>query len=279
MSYETITAAPLAGHVGAEIRGIDIAAGITGAQAKEILDAHARYGVLVFRDQFFSPEAHLALAEKLGVININRFFNPVDDYPRIAEVLKEPDQQLNIGSDWHTDHSYDREPAMGSLLYARELPARGGDTLFASTAAAYESLSPGLKKMLGSMNAVHSSRLTFGPQGDTYDTRIGNSELAQQDNVHPVIIAHPVTRRPCIYVNTQFTMHFEHWTREESAPLVDYLVSHISQSAYTCRVRWLPGTLVFWDNRGTWHRALNDYHGHRRLMHRITLEGTPLAAA
>jgi taurine dioxygenase len=282
MSFQTISPQPITGSVGAEVTGVDIASGLTEGQAGEIRAALGEFGVLVFREQFFSPDDHLAFADALGEVNVNRFFTPVESHPRIAEVRKEADQSKNIGGRWHTDHSYDVAPAMGSLLYARELPPTGGDTQFASTAAAYDALSQGMKDMLLRMRAEHSSRHAFGekPKQATDDgERFGNAHLATQDATHPVIIRHPLTGRACIYVNGGFTLRFAGWTDEESKPLLDFLYAHIARPEFTCRIAWQPGTLVFWDNRCTWHMALNDYHGHRRLMHRITLEGSVLAAA
>ena len=172
-------------------------------------------------------------------------------------------------------------PALGSVLYAREVPPTGGDTLFASMYAAYDALSDGLKQTLHGLRACHSSRHVFGAanprrsKGDLND-RIKNPELATQDAVHPVVIRHPGSGRRALYVNPGFTLRFEGWTDEESRPLLDYLYRHASRPEFTCRFRWQPGSLAFWDNRATWHYALNDYHGERRLLHRITVEGVTL---
>jgi taurine dioxygenase len=169
----------------------------------------ARYGVIFFRDQDLSPEQHIAFAKRWGEIEINRFFRPVEGYPMIAEVRKEPEQKQNIGSTWHTDHSYDQAPAMGSILYAREVPEVGGDTLFANMCLAYETFSEGLKETLAGLRAWHSSRHVFGHGGSARDlqrdARIGNPELATQDALHPVVIRHPTTGRKALYVNASFT--------------------------------------------------------------------------
>jgi len=204
----------------------------------------------------------------------------VPDYPMIAEVRKEPEQQRNIGNGWHTDHSYDEAPALGSMLYAREVPRTGGDTLFASMYVAYDALSDGLKSTLEGLKALHSSRHVFGPaaaarRGDLAG-RIRNADLATQDAVHPVVIRHPDTRRRALYVNPGFTVRFDGWTDEESRPLLDYLYRHAVRPEFTCRFQWREGSLAFWDNRSTWHYAVNDYQGERRLLHRITIEGRKL---
>lgn len=280
MTYRHIRVEMLSPHVGAEIGGVDVSAPVSDEALAEIRDVFGRCGIIVFRDQALTPEQHVAFAERFGPININRFFASVSGYPMIAEVRKEPDQTRNIGGGWHTDHSYDEAPALGSMLYAREVPTTGGDTLFASMYAAYDALSNGLKAALEGLRARHSSRHVFGPEamarrGDLKG-RLRNPELATQDAVHPVVIRHPLTGRKALYVNPGFTLGFEGWTDEESRPLLDYLYRHAVRPEFTCRLKWRKGSLALWDNRSTWHLAVNDYHGERRLMHRVTIEGCPL---
>ena len=280
MTYTYIRVMPLSAHLGAEIGGVDLTAPVSDQTMTEIRHAFGEYGVVFFRDQQLTPEQHIAIAGRFGPIDINRFFATVPGYPMIAEVRKEPEQQRNIGGGWHTDHSYDEAPALGSMLYAREVPQTGGDTLFASMYAAYDALSDGMKAMLETLRACHSSRHVFGAEaaarrGDL-NGRIGNPELATQDAVHPVVIRHPQTGRKALYVNPGFTLRFEGWTDEEARPLLEYLYRHAVRPEFTCRFRWREGSLALWDNRSTWHFALNDYHGERRLLHRITIQGTPL---
>jgi taurine dioxygenase len=279
-TYKTIAVRPVAAALGVEIDGVDLALGPDEAQFDEIRRAYQQYGVIFFRDQRMTPEQHMAFAGRWGPININRFFAAVDGYPMIAEVRKEADQMDNIGGDWHTDHSYDTAPAMGSILYGLEVPEIGGDTLFASMYSAYDALSDGLKAMLEGLDAWHSSRHVFSAAARSDDgdvgVRVGNPDLATQDALHPVVIHHPETGRKALYVNPGFTVRFDGWTAEESAPLLDYLYKHAVRPEFTCRFQWRNGSVAFWDNRSTWHLALNDYHGHRRLMHRITVDGGPL---
>jgi taurine dioxygenase len=280
MAYRHIRVMPLSAHLGAEIGGVDLTAPVSGQAMTEILHAFGEYGVVFFRDQQLTPEQHVAFAERFAPIDINRFFAAVPGYPMIAEVRKEPEQTRNIGGGWHTDHSYDEVPALGSMLYAREVPQTGGDTLFASMYAAYDALSDGLKATIEGLRACHSSRHVFGAEaaarrGDL-NGRIGNPELATQDAVHRVVIRHPETGRKALYVNPGFTLRFEGWTDDESRPLLDYLYRHAVRPEFTCRFRWRDGSLALWDNRSTWHFAVNDYHGERRLLHRITIQGTPL---
>jgi len=280
MNYQHIRVEPLSSKVGAEIGDVDLAAPLSDTMLSEIRQAFGEYGVIFFRDQHLTPDQHVAFAERFGPIDINRFFVAVPGYPMIAEVRKEPDQKRNIGNGWHTDHSYDEAPALGSMLYAREVPKTGGDTLFASMYAAYDALSDGLKATLEGLRACHSSRHVFGTEaharrGDLAG-RIGNPELATQDAVHPVVIRHPLTGRKALYVNPSFTLRFEGWTDEESRSLLDYLYRHAVLPEFTCRFNWREGSLALWDNRSTWHFALNDYQGERRLLHRVTIQGSSL---
>ena len=278
--YETIEVRPVGGALGAEIHGVDLSTDLPDQQFFEIREVFRDNGVIFFRDQKLTPEQHIAFAERWAPITINRFFTNVEGHPKIALVLKEPDQKKNIGGGWHTDHTYDIEPAMGSILYAHEVPQSGGDTMFASMYAAYETLSDGLKQTLNGLRARHSSRHIFGSaraeRKDDTVGRIKNPELAKQDAVHPVVITHPLSGRKSLYVNPTFTLGFEGWTDAESKPLLDYLYAHASQPSFTCQFHWQPGSIAFWDNRATWHLAVNDYQGQRRLMHRITVEGTAL---
>lgn len=267
-------------RVGAEITGVDLR-DLTDADFHTIRENFHEHGVVFFRDQSLTPEDHIAFAKRFGDINVNRFFKPVAGHPQIAEVLKEPDQLVNIGGGWHTDHSYDTEPALGSILYAREVPPLGGDTLFASMAAAFDALSPDFQRMLVGLRAVHSSRHVFGDAGaaraGTSD-RIGNSAAATQDVEHPVVIRHPDTGKGCLYVNPGFTLRIVGWSAEESQALLAFLYQHAAQPIFATRFHWEVGSIAMWDNRSTWHYALNDYQGHRRYMHRITVEGVALDA-
>jgi len=283
MAYEAVQVRKLTGGCGAEVLGVDLKA-LSNRQWDEVQAAFTEHGVIFFRDQTLTPEQHIAFARRWAPIDVNRFFNHVAGYPEIAEVRKEPEQKTNIGGGWHTDHSYDAEPAMGSILLARELPEEGGDTLFANMYRAFETLSPGLQRTLEGMNAVHGSAHIFGKTGLNAQnpegkSRYGNQEKVGDDVIHPVVIKHPLSGRKALYVNPAFTLRFEHWSAEDSKPLLDHLYRHASRPEFTCRFRWQEGSIAFWDNRATWHYAANDYHGERRLMHRITVSGCALAAA
>jgi len=252
------------------------------AQIEAVRDAFVAHGVIFFRDQLLTPEQHLVLARRMGDIVVNKFFMPLSDHPEIAEVRKEKSQQMNIGGGWHTDHSYDAEPALGSILIARTLPASGGDTWFANLANAYDALSSDLKSKLETLRAVHSNRHIYGDGGYYSQTdladRLGGRDRVG-DAIHPVVIRHPESGRKVLYVNPAHTIGIDGMEQEESKALLEMLYEHAAQDQYICKFNWEPGSVALWDNRSTWHFAQNDYPGQERLMHRITLAGSALSAA
>lgn len=271
---------PMAQNCGVEISGIQLAS-CSDTEIDAIKQAIYENGVAVFRGQEFSPEDHIAFAKRWGGIDINNYFPLEDEYPEIAIVRKAADQETNIGGAWHTDHSYDQIPAMGSILVARTLPPKGGDTLFAHMGAAYDALPDELKQEIDGLEAFHTADHVYKADGLYAQTDMGK-ELRGQDlktgAVHPVVIRHPVTGRKLLYVNGGFTINFVGQTREESLPLLQKLLAAAVREDNQCRVEWQPGTVAIWDNRTTWHNALNDYPGYAREMHRITLSGEALAA-
>lgn len=265
---------------GALVSGVQLAS-LSDQELTLLRNALSEHGVLFLRDQELAPEDHLRFARRFGNIVLNKFFRADDQYPEIAEVKKEKSQTMNIGGGWHTDHSYDEEPALGSILVARALPDSGGDTHFANLAAAYDALSPGLQKTLQSLRAIHSNEHIYGKNGFYRSTDLAE-QLGGMDQVgsatHPVVIRHPQSGRKVLYVNPGHTIGFEGWNTQESFALLNYLYAHVEQAQFTCAFNWLPGSVAFWDNRSTWHFAQNDYQGQSRLMHRITLAGSGLAA-
>jgi len=258
MTYQHIRVEPLSAVIGAEIRDVDLSALAEGPELAEIRRALGEYGVVFFRHQRLTPEQHIAFARCIGEINVNRFFATVPGYPMIAEVCKEPEQQRNIGNGWHTDHSYDEAPRWGRCSM-RERCRRPAATLYSRACT---------RPM---------TRCPTGCERGDLEGRLRNAELATQDAVHPVVIRHPATGRKALYVNPGFTVRFDGWTEDESRPLLDYLYHHAVRPEFTCRFQWREGSLAFWDNRSTWHFAVNDDHGERRLLHRITIEGQRLS--
>lgn len=271
---------PMTGAIGAEIVGADIR---KDSDWPGIRQAFVDHGVITLRDQKIAPEDHLAFARRWGDINVNRFFTPLESHPKIAVVLKEPDQASAVGECWHTDHSYDAEPAMCSILHAIDLPPFGGDTCFSSMYAAYDALSVRFKGLLSGLNAWHSSRHAFGftvTDHEQYqDGRLHNAAAATQDSLHPIVIRHPLSGRSALYVNPDFTTRIDGLNNAESDAILAFLYTHCQNPDFQCRVTWRKGDVTMWDNRATWHKAINDYQGHRRLMHRVTVEGCALSAA
>ena len=275
-----ITVRQVAGALGAEISGVDLSGPLSDETIAAIRSAFAEHQVIFFRDQTLTPEQQLAFGRRFGPLNIHPYVAGMDGYPEVMEVIKEPTDKINFGGGWHSDMSFLETPAIGSILYAVALPDFGGDTLFASQAAAFEALSPGLQKTLEGLNAIHSAEREYAPTGQSAQKResmkISDAEGLAGRFSHPMVKVHPETGRKALYVNPAFTMNIEGWSRRESKPLLDYLFEHSRKEAFTCRLVWRPGTVAFWDNRSVWHYALNDYHGQRRHMRRVTVD--PVAA-
>jgi taurine dioxygenase len=270
----TITVTPIAGALGAEIGGVDLARDLSDDTVAEIRRAWLDHLVVFFRDQPLPPADFLAFARRIGEPVEYPFVKGMDDFPEIITVSKLPHETVNFGGIWHSDTVYLDRPPMGTLLVAREVPAAGGDTMFANMYAAYEALSPGLQRVLGSLRAVHSSALA--DVSKTREDRIkdaGSGEDREFCSEHPVVRTHPETGRKALYVNVAHTLRFADWAAEESKPLLRYLFEHAVRPEFTCRFQWRVGSIAMWDNRCAMHHPVNDYHGHTRTMHRITLAG------
>ena len=268
---------PLTGALGAEILDSDVT---NESRFQQIFEAFVEYSVIAIRDQHISPEQLIRFAQKFGNINVNRFFTPHTRYPEIAMVIKEPHQKVVLGGGWHTDNSYDDVPCRCSILHGNEVPRIGGDTVFASMSAAFDALSESMKTFLRGLWANHSAHRNFSysAQGaaEYDDGRIRNAELATQEALHPVVIKHPLSGKECLFVNLGLTTHIENLHPAESKNILKFLYGHGSDIRFTCRINHLPGTITIWDNQATWHRAIDDYSGYRRVMHRISVEGVPL---
>ena len=272
-----------AGALGAEIRGVDLAAELTEAQVAEIRAAFVEHQVIFFRDQSLTPAQQVRLGRRFGPLNIHPYVAGMAAHPEVMEVIKEPQDKVNFGGGWHSDMSFLPVPAIGSILYAVETPQWGGDTLFSSQAAAYEALTPGLKRVLDGLNAIHSAEREYSSTGHSAQKRtsmsIAEAEGQVGEAVHPVVLVHPESGRKALYVNPAFTMKFEGWSTRESRPLLDFLFQHCRDERFTTRFTWSPGSVAFWDNRQVWHYALNDYPGQRRHMRRVTVDPWPSTAA
>ena len=279
-SYQEIDVRPLTTALGAEIAGVDLSQPLDNAVADEVHRAFLDHQVIFFRDQTLTPEQHKAFGRRFGSLNIHPFVGAMPDHPEIIEVLKDIGDTRNFGGLWHTDLTFLEAPPLGSILYALEVPEAGGDTLWANLYMAYDALSDGMKEMLDGMVAIHSAARVYGPPNDSGNHRAGKSSMkmdqteeATEAVEHPVIRTHPETGRKCLFVDRGYTRHFKDMTVEESAPLLEYLYDHATRPEFTCRWRWRENDVGFWDNRCTYHYALNDYPGQRRLMHRVTVNG------
>jgi taurine dioxygenase len=268
------TVTPVAGALGAEISGLDLSAPLSDETILAVRRAWLDHLVIFFRDQDLSPAQFLALGRRFGEVIEYPFVKGLPEHPEIIPVLKLAHERVNFGGVWHSDTAYLDVPPMASMLVAREIPPYGGDTLFANMYLAYETLSDGLKAILEGLLAVNSSAKADASR--TREDRMKDSAReVKKDYVaaHPVVRRHPETGRRALYVNIAHTVRFDGMTEEESAPLLEYLFRHQTRPEFTCRFRWRTGSLAFWDNRCAQHNAINDYAGHRRLLHRLTLAG------
>jgi taurine dioxygenase len=257
------------------VRGVDLARPLSDALVAQLRVAWLEAGVLFFRDQQLEADQFLLLAGRFGAIGEYPFLTGLPGYPQITAVVKLPQETVNFGGVWHSDTTYLPTPPMATMLIAREVPPAGGDTLFASQVTAYEALSDGMKAMLSGLRAVNSS--AKADVSRTREDRMAEAERPGHSEayeaVHPVVRTHPETGRRALFVNAAHTVRFEGMTEAESAPLLDYLFRHQVRPEFCCRFHWTPGAIALWDNRSVQHYPINDYQGHRRVMHRITLAG------
>ena len=266
---------PMAGAIGAELLGIDLGADLSEATVRAIRQALLDHLVIFFRDQELPPERFLALSRRFGTPVEYPFVKGIEGFPEIIAVAKLEHERVNFGGIWHADTTYQQVPPMGTMLVAREIPPYGGDTLFANQYLAWETLSAGMQRLLAPLRAVSTSAKADVSRTREDRLRSDGTAAAREtlEAEHPVMRLHPETGRPALYVNVAHTARFAGMTEEESAPLLKFLFAHQVRPEFTCRFRWQPGSLAFWDNRCAQHNPINDYHGHRRVMHRITLAG------
>lgn len=266
---------PIAGALGAEIHGVDLGRDLDPSTVAALRRAFLDHLVIFFREQELPPDRFLSLARYFGTPVEYPFVKGIEGYPEIIAVAKLENERTNFGGIWHSDTTYLDIPPMGTMLLAREVPPVGGDTLFANMYLAYETLSPGMRRLLDGLRAVSSSAKADVTKTREDRIRSDPTAMARQELTaeHPVVRTHPETGRKALYVNIAHTVRFADMTEEESRPLLDYLHQHQTRPDFTCRFSWRVGSLAFWDNRATQHYPLNDYHGYRRVMHRITLAG------
>jgi len=277
MTYQTMEVRPIAGALGAEIYGADLRDRDDSPVWGELRQAFLEHHVIAVRGQSLSPEDLMRVGGKFGEPAFYPFAKGMEGFPYIHEVIKREGETENFGNDWHTDTMYTERPPRATLLYAVETPPRGGDTLYVNTAAAYDALSEGMKKMLAKLVGVNSGALKHKKAGSraAHHAGIGGMTLHNADKAdafesrHPVVRTHPDTGRKALYVSALHTLRFDGMTEEESRPIIEWLNDHCIEAEFSCRVRWEPGQLTIWDNRCTMHNAINDYHGYRRHMRRL----------
>lgn len=272
-NYRHFEVRRIAGALGAELHGLDLAHELDDDVVGEIRQAWLDHQVVFFRDQRITPAQQLAFARRLGEPMAYPQLNGLPDYPMITPVVKLEGERNNFGGVWHSDTTYLQVPPMASMLYAIELPPVGGDTEFANQYLAYETLSPGLRAMLDNLVGVSSSMKAEASKTREDRLKAAGQEVKALEAEHPIVRTHPETGRKALYLNVGHTAKIRGWTEKESAGLLAFLFEHQIRPEFTCRFRWQPGSLALWDNRCAMHNAINDYHGHRRILHRITLAG------
>jgi taurine dioxygenase len=266
---------PLSANIGAEIGNVDLSVELDQAVIDEIRLAHALHGVIFFRDQSITPEQHDAFARRFGDLSDVFYVKTVDGHGSMSAVVKNEEDRSNIGGSWHADQTFQVHPPRGAILVARELPDVGGDTLFSSSAQAFESLSPGLQELLERLDVVHSNERLVKA---TSSNLIGKDRPIEEV-VHPAVIRNPITGRKALFLTPFYVMRFDGWSEQDSQPLLDYLYRLAARPEFQIRFHWKPGSIAFWDNWQVWHYAVNDYHGKRRMMHRLAIKGTPFLPA
>jgi taurine dioxygenase len=270
---------PIAGALGAEIYGANLKDRDDSPMWPELRQAFLEYHVIAIRGQDMTLDDMMRVGGKFGEPCYYPFAKGMEGYAFITEVIKEPHETSNFGEEWHTDTIYLEKPPRATLLYSVETPPRGGDTLYANTAGAYDRLSDGMKTMIEGLTGVASGGLKHRQGGDRAArlSRIGSITTQNIDNAdafeshHPIVRTHPDTGRKSLYLSPLHTARFDGFTEEESRPLIQFLGNLCVRPELTCRVRWEPGQLTIWDNRTTLHNAINDYHGYRREMRRLTV--------
>ena len=265
----------ISGALGAEIAGVDLARDLTPALTAELRALWLEHLVLFFRDQDLLPAQFLAAARQFGEPMDYPFLKGLDGFPQVTTVAKLEHETVNFGGVWHADTTYLEEPPSATMLLAREVPPFGGDTLFANQYLAYETLPAELSRTLEGLIGINSSA-----KADVTRTREdrmkmdGRGDARQEYRAeHPIVRTHPETGRKALYVNVAHTVGIQGMPEQRSTPLLNELFEHQTRSELTCRFQWRVGSLAFWDNRCTQHYPVNDYHGYRRVMHRITLAG------
>ncbi len=242
MAASALQIRPLSPAIGAEIYGVDLTRPLDEDDWAAIHGAFLEHLVIFFRDQPLTPEQHLAFARRFGTLEPYPFVDGIPGHPELIEIVKMPDEVGNFGGSWHTDMSFRARPPLGAVLWARQVPEAGGDTMFANMYLAYESLSPGLQALLRDLKAVHDS---FEPARHSdpvkYKGMHSRAKAGEREShVQPLVRVHPETGRAALYISPYYTTRIEGMTEDESRPLLDFLADHSVKPEFTCRFNWSP---------------------------------------
>ena len=261
----------IAGALGAEVRGVDLARPLAPATRQALHDAWMEHQVLFFRDQSIDVEQHKAFARCFGELHVHPVLQQMAAQGHPEIVVLESDASRPIVADrWHSDVTFEKCPPLGSILRAVAVPAAGGDTLWASMYAAWEALSDAMQRLLSGLTALHDGG---GFARIAKDDAQKKDLASRQTAVHPMVRTHPVTRRKALFVNSVFTKHIVGMKPAESEALLRFLYRHVETPDFSCRFRWRKDSIAMWDNRCTQHRVLGDALPEHRRMERVTLIG------
>ena len=271
MNQRHIEVHPLTGAMGAEIHGVDLSRDMDSQTFGTVHQAVLDHGVIFFREQTMTPAQQMAYARRWGNVHLHPHMPCLADHPGIIEIVKKEDDTTVFGANWHTDQMFTPTPARYTILYAKQIPPVGGDTLFANLHQAYDALSDGMKAMIANLRTLSIyDKKKKRPAAMTPTA----PEVDPEPYEHPLVRQHPETGRKALYLcHIGITRQIVGMSEEESRPLLTYLLQHATRPEFTCRFRWEVGSLAMWDNRRALHYPVNDYYGYRRVMHRITIEG------
>ncbi|MGF6840235.1 taurine dioxygenase [Paraburkholderia youngii] len=267
----SIAVQPLTRHIGALIDGIDLTRPLGATQVAELRRALLAHQVIFFRNQPISLDQHLALGRHFGSLHVHPNSPGPEGYPEILQIHADENTRRIAGDRWHSDVSCDVEPPMGSILHLHTLPSHGGDTLFSSAYAVYESLSPGFRRYLEGLSATHDGEPTYRQRNRLRG--IDDTGRRFPKASHPVVRTHPETGRKGVFVNANFTTHIDNVPAAESEGILRLLFERFAAPEYQVRWRWEPHSIAFWDNRACQHLAVWDYYPEVRSGYRVTISG------
>jgi taurine dioxygenase len=271
MPFDPLTLKPLSPHIGAEVRDLDITRPLTNSQVEALHKALGHFGVLFFRDQRFDFDSQKRFGRYFGDLDIHPNTPGPEGHPEILPIHADATTKMIAGERWHSDVSCRQEPPLGSILHLHTVPPSGGDTLFASLAAAYDALSPRLQAYLEGLTAFHSGERNYRKRNRLEGVDDAGRIFPSAN--HPVVIRHPISGRRGLYVNRLFTYRINEVSEEESEAILRFLFEHSEKPDFQIRFRWEPNSVAFWDNRAVMHLAIWDYFPQVRSGSRVTVKG------